>query len=275
VDNNTFDRATRALATGASRRKVLRTLLGGAAVAATGVVGVKRSASADPACREESHPCEGNQTCCEGLACIAGSGQGAAERCCPEGYIGCDEGCVENVCGGLCVCPTTTTTTTEAPTTTTTTTTTEAPTTTTTTTEAPTTTTTTTEAPPACREEGHPCEGNQVCCEGLICVEGGGQGAAARCEPGTTTTTTSTTHKPGTTTTTTTHKPHKPHTTTPKPATTTSKPGSAAATVLPKTGAGQGTSDAETGAIGALATFAAAAAIVGARLRRTTDKSES
>src|SRR5215204_3361593 len=112
MDNNTFDRATKALASGASRRKVLRTLLGGAAVAATGVLGVERSAGAQQACREFEHPCEGNQTCCEGLACIAGSGQGAAERCCPPGFIGCDEGCVPDVCGGLCVCPTTTTTTT-------------------------------------------------------------------------------------------------------------------------------------------------------------------
>ena len=33
---------------------------------------------------------------------------------------------------------------------------------------------------PACREEGHPCEGNQVCCEGLVC-EPSGPGAADRC----------------------------------------------------------------------------------------------
>jgi hypothetical protein len=32
-----------------------------------------------------------------------------------------------------------------------------------------------------CRSEGHPCEGNQVCCEGLKCVSGGGNGAAKRC----------------------------------------------------------------------------------------------
>jgi len=322
VDNNTFDRATRALAAGASRRKVLRTLLGGAAVAATGVLGVERSASADEACRESGHPCEGNQTCCVDLSCIAGSGQGAAERCCPEGFIGCSEGCIEDICGGSCDCPTTTTTTTEAPTTTTTTTTEQPPacreeghpcegnqvcceglacvagsgqgaaerccpegyigcggscvedvcggsc-------ECPTTTTTTTERPPACREEGHPCEGNQECCEGLICVEGGGQGAAARCVPGTTTTTTSTTQKPGTTTSTTTHKPG---TTTQKPtggSTSTGGTTTSTASTLPKTGAGQGSSDTENGAIGALATFAAAAAIVGARLRRTADKTES
>jgi hypothetical protein len=33
---------------------------------------------------------------------------------------------------------------------------------------------------PACRGEGHPCEGNQVCCEGLVCGPGG-PGAANRC----------------------------------------------------------------------------------------------
>jgi len=33
---------------------------------------------------------------------------------------------------------------------------------------------------PACRGEGHPCEGNQVCCAGLTCTASG-PGAARRC----------------------------------------------------------------------------------------------
>jgi hypothetical protein len=35
---------------------------------------------------------------------------------------------------------------------------------------------------PACREAGHPCEGNQKCCENLICVTSG-PGQAERCTP--------------------------------------------------------------------------------------------
>ena len=38
---------------------------------------------------------------------------------------------------------------------------------------------------PACRGEGHPCEGNQTCCAGLTCVPSG-PGAADRCTAGTT-----------------------------------------------------------------------------------------
>lgn len=37
-------------------------------------------------------------------------------------------------------------------------------------------------AAPACRGAGHPCEGNQICCAGLICVASG-PGAALRCTP--------------------------------------------------------------------------------------------
>lgn len=36
---------------------------------------------------------------------------------------------------------------------------------------------------PACRGEGHPCEGNQICCAGLTCTESG-PGAAKRCTAG-------------------------------------------------------------------------------------------
>jgi hypothetical protein len=35
---------------------------------------------------------------------------------------------------------------------------------------------------PACRPAGHPCEGNQACCAGLICIASG-PGAAVRCTP--------------------------------------------------------------------------------------------
>jgi len=35
-------------------------------------------------------------------------------------------------------------------------------------------------AQPGCRTEGHSCEGNQTCCEGLVCAETG-KGSASRC----------------------------------------------------------------------------------------------
>jgi hypothetical protein len=38
------------------------------------------------------------------------------------------------------------------------------------------------EAKPSCREAGHPCEGNQTCCVGLVCVVSG-PGSARRCTP--------------------------------------------------------------------------------------------
>ena len=37
------------------------------------------------------------------------------------------------------------------------------------------------QAQPGCRRAGHPCEGNQECCPGLVCVEAAGPGQAARC----------------------------------------------------------------------------------------------
>ncbi len=39
----------------------------------------------------------------------------------------------------------------------------------------------TAKAQPRCRTAGHPCEGNQECCPGLVCVEAAGPGQAARC----------------------------------------------------------------------------------------------
>ena len=73
-------------------------------------------------------------------------------------------------------------------------------------------------AQPGCRQEGHPCEGNQVCCPGLVCVQAAGPGQAARCvQPTTTKCPTTTTKKPTTTT-------KKPTTTTKKPTTTTKRP---------------------------------------------------
>ena len=73
----------------------------------------RRKQPAQPACREEGHPCEGNQECCDGLACRVSS-PGQAERCvpcggaeeiccdadrCDDGFV-CDQGGFCVTCGG-------------------------------------------------------------------------------------------------------------------------------------------------------------------------------
>jgi len=146
MDPTKFDAfAKRLAAGGVSRRGVLRGL-GGALLAGLGGAG---AAGADPACRGEGHPCEGNQDCCAGLVCAA-SGPGAALRC---------------------TAPIPTTTTTAAPTTTTTTsttsTTTTSTTTSTTTPTTSTTTSTTTTPPPSCPAGSCPAGFNS--CESLGC----------------------------------------------------------------------------------------------------------
>jgi hypothetical protein len=88
-----FDALTRAMATGASRRRLLKIVLAGVA----GGPLARRDghvAAAQPKCREAGHPCEGNQVCCEGLVC-GPSGPGAANRCTPPG--GCEAGCEQSV----------------------------------------------------------------------------------------------------------------------------------------------------------------------------------
>jgi hypothetical protein len=70
------------LAGGQSRRQVLEVLARGAAAGALALLG-STHVGAQPGCRKEGHPCEGNQTCCPGLSCAV-SGPGAAERCTAE-----------------------------------------------------------------------------------------------------------------------------------------------------------------------------------------------
>ncbi len=86
-----LDAAARILASGLPRRQVFsllaRTLAGGAVVAVT-----SSEARAQPGCRREGHPCEGNQTCCPGLTC-AKSGQGSARRCTAGGTTECKGDC--------------------------------------------------------------------------------------------------------------------------------------------------------------------------------------
>ena len=75
MDGRQFDSITKALASRTSRRSSIVALVTGVVAAAP-----ISSAATQPKCREEGHPCEGNQICCEGLVC-AETGQGSARRC--------------------------------------------------------------------------------------------------------------------------------------------------------------------------------------------------
>ena len=72
-----LDELARGMATGqVTRRRALGMLAGAAAASVVGI----RGAQAQPGCRQEGHPCEGNQVCCPGLVCRV-TGPGNAERC--------------------------------------------------------------------------------------------------------------------------------------------------------------------------------------------------
>jgi hypothetical protein len=117
MDGQSFDKLTKTFARGSSRRQVIKGLAGGIAGALSGVVGAGRISASGGPCRPAGHPCEGGQSeqCCQDvftLQCIAGSGQGAAERCCLPGSSVCGTGgnaiCCpgEASCSGpICVCP--------------------------------------------------------------------------------------------------------------------------------------------------------------------------
>jgi hypothetical protein len=71
------DDLARGLADGTmSRRRALGVFAGAAAATLVGA----KTAKAQPGCRQEGHPCEGNQECCPGLECRV-TGPGNAERC--------------------------------------------------------------------------------------------------------------------------------------------------------------------------------------------------
>jgi len=79
MSDTRFDELARLLGRGASRRQVLKGLAGSALAAALSAIGVSE-AGAQPGCRQEGHPCEGNQVCCPGLVCMV-TGPGNAQRC--------------------------------------------------------------------------------------------------------------------------------------------------------------------------------------------------
>ena len=92
MDGNKFDQLTRSLASGLSRRQMIKGLAGGAAGALGALVGARHEAGAE-ACREIRYPCEGGQECCPNLGCVAASFEGQSERCCPPGQSGCGLEC--------------------------------------------------------------------------------------------------------------------------------------------------------------------------------------
>jgi hypothetical protein len=77
MDGRQFDDLTRKLATGTSRRALLRGLLVGTAAVATTAVLDDDNVAAQPGCRGEGHPCEGvGNECCSGLVCVGGDAPG-------------------------------------------------------------------------------------------------------------------------------------------------------------------------------------------------------
>ena len=79
MDDKRFDELVRQLgAAGEARRTFLKRAVGGALAGLLALRG--REVSAQPGCRREGHPCEGNQECCPGLECRV-TGPGNAERC--------------------------------------------------------------------------------------------------------------------------------------------------------------------------------------------------
>lgn len=120
MDSARFDDLSRFLGT-RHHRRALGGLLGGTLLGLLHLsTGAKRRTSrrtktAAKTCRDVGHPCEGNQTCCEGLRCTV-TGPGAAKRCaaaspgqCLALGAPCDWRQPRACCSGSCRTPGTTT----------------------------------------------------------------------------------------------------------------------------------------------------------------------
>ena len=168
MDERRFDVIAKALAGGSSRRQVLRRLVGSGAgsfltifgAASVGAQGNQDKGNDDKDrdqgndgnraqggdCRGDGHPCEGNQDCCRGLACEP-SGPGAANRCTtPEAVTRCEGDCPEQQA----------------------------------TVEEVTAEDDAAAGGAICRQDGETCGGDQLCCDGLLCVPTG-KDQATRC----------------------------------------------------------------------------------------------
>ncbi|CAN5890624.1 hypothetical protein BH24CHL4_BH24CHL4_04460 [soil metagenome] len=120
MDGQRFDRLTRALASGGSRRDALKALLGLTGAAAAAIVAARTAGArttdsririptpAPPvSCATGAPPCSGaccleGQPCCNGACCEGSCTNGA---CCPSGSVECAGGCCETgavCCGTIC-----------------------------------------------------------------------------------------------------------------------------------------------------------------------------
>lgn len=102
MDGNGFDAIARLLSAIRTRRGAV-TAIGSVVFSGIGLRRAKGAAAkvnGNDHCRELGHPCEGQQKCCDELACLA-SGKGKARRCaaCPDGYTACHDRCVPS---GVC-----------------------------------------------------------------------------------------------------------------------------------------------------------------------------
>ena len=113
MDEVTFDKLTRDLATATSRRRLLRGLVGGVLGGLSGAVGRAGAAS----CREAGRLCNQGADCCAGFCDTSNPDPKRRNRCtCPAGTFECRGGCktaadyrddVENCggCGRRCPAP--------------------------------------------------------------------------------------------------------------------------------------------------------------------------
>ena len=114
MDSQQFDDLTRALATGSSRRKVLKGLFAGVA----GAVGLRRVTPANAAtCRNLGEACRNDSSCCSGQGLFCDTvGTTGAQRCecdLSQGFVNCGGQCFSTncpagatfSCAGGCQCP--------------------------------------------------------------------------------------------------------------------------------------------------------------------------
>ena len=108
MDGRRFDEISRALATGASRRRVLKGLTGGVVGALGAALGARQAAAAPTKCRNRGSRCGQHANCCT-LNCCGHVCCGADEPCrggtcvaCAAGGAGCVEGGATPCCAGFC-----------------------------------------------------------------------------------------------------------------------------------------------------------------------------
>jgi hypothetical protein len=102
MDSREFDRLARFIGTGQSRRRILRTFLGGGLGIAATAVGLER-ADAAARCRNDGVMCSKNADCCS-AACLPKDRTGhryCGEVCIPDGGA-CNSQNADSCCSGVC-----------------------------------------------------------------------------------------------------------------------------------------------------------------------------